>query len=427
MKIAVLGAGVIGLTTTWALVQRGHEVLIVDRRPTAGLETSFGNGGQLSYAYVAPLASASTLAKLPSLLFSRDGPLRVKPSLALDFIRWGLAFIRACNDETERESMLALLELARLSRAETSLLTVQLALSYGLAEPGKLVIFRSAKSLAAASKNVELFARFGIEQEITSPSRSLEIEPSLRIPASEIVGGVFTPSEQVGDCAEFCAALAARLRASQAVSWLLDAPVQRARIEKRRIRAVETGRGDIEADAYVLAMASGSTRFARSAGLYLPVQPLKGYSLTASTAPGGRVLNRSVTDFDNKTVFAPILSGRVPKIRIAGVADMVGHDTAIDRTRLRNMRDLAHRMLNLDGACDDRPWAGLRPLTPDGRPIIGQSPIENLFLNTGHGGLGWTLACGSARACADLVNGDPPAVALEPFALMRRTSHGLPT
>lgn len=419
MNIAVLGAGVIGLTTAWALVQKGHNVTIVDRQPAAGLETSFGNGGQLSYAYVAPLASTSTLAKLPFLLLTRAGPLRIRPSLDLDFIRWGLGFVRACNDDAELATTLALLELAKLSRREVGQITHQLKLSYGLAEPGKLVVFRSEESFAAATRNATLFAAFGVVQEITSPQRSLEIEPALRIPANELKGGVFTPTEQVGNCAEFCAALAGHLARSEAVTWRLNTLLGKVRTEGGRLKFIQATGGDIEADAFVLALGCGSTAFARSAGFYLPVQPLKGYSITASAAPRSPALTRSVTDFDNKTVFAPLTVDGEPRIRIAGIADMVGNNTQIDQKRLRSVRELGRAALRLDNTADDRPWAGLRPATPNGRPIIGHSPFANLFLNTGHGGLGWTLASGSARLCAELISGEATALPMSHFALTR--------
>lgn len=419
MEVAVLGAGVIGLTTAWALVERGHRVTLVDRQPAAGLETSFGNGAQLSYAYVTPLASASLLAKLPGLLFDRNGPIRVRLSLDPAFIRWGLAFLAACNDRTERATTRAQLDLAEASRAELLRLKDTLDLEFGWGEPGKLVLFRSEKSMTAAARQAALFRDWGIEQEVASPERCLELEPALRAPASALQGGVFTATDQVGDCAAFCTALAERLRRSGQVTWQLGTTIEAAMVERGRLRAVRTDCGAIEADVFVLCLAQGSVRLARSAGFRLPVQPMKGYSLTLATAVDTQPLRRSVTDFDNKIVYAPLRQGNRTAVRVAGIADLVGGDMALDERRLAGVRRAADAFLALDRSCGDQPWAGLRPMTPDGRPIIGPSPVAGLFLNTGHGALGWTLACGSAQLVADLIDGAPTTIDPAPFAFGR--------
>lgn len=419
MQIAVLGAGVIGLTTASALVERGHRVTLVDRQPAAGLETSFGNGAQLSYAYVAPLASAALLAKLPGLLFDRNGPIRVRPSLDPAFIRWGLAFLAACNDRTARATTRAQLDLAAASRAELMRLKDTLDLEFGWGEPGKLVLFRHEKSMAAAARQADMFRDWGIEQEVASPKRCLELEPTLRVPAAAIEGGVFTPSDQVGDCAAFCTALADRLHRSGQVTWRLDTTIEAATVERGRLRAIRTDRGAVEADAFVLCLAQGSVHLARSAGFRLGLQPMKGYSLTVPTAADTPPLRRSVTDFDNKIVYAPLRQGNRTLVRVAGIADLVGGDVTLDRGRLDTVRHAADAFLALDRSGDDRPWTGFRPMTPDGRPIIGPAPVEGLFLNTGHGALGWTLACGSAQLSAELIDGAPTTVDPAPFAFDR--------
>lgn len=419
MHVAVLGAGVIGLTTAWALVERGHRVTLVDRQPAAGLETSFGNGAQLSYAYVAPLASAALLTKLPGLLFDRDGPIRVRPSLDPAFLRWGLRFLAACNDRTERATTRAQLDLAAASRSELMRLKDTLDLEFGWGEPGKLVLFRSEKSMAAAARQAALFRDWGIEQELASPERCLELEPALCVPAAALKGGVFTPSDQVGDCAAFCTALTERLQRSRQVAWRLGTTIEAATVEHGGLRAIQTDQGVVEADAFVLCLAQGSVRLARSAGFRLPVQPMKGYSLTMATAADTRPLQRSVTDFDNKIVYAPLRQGNRTVVRVAGIADLVGGDVALDQRRLATVRRAADAFLALDLSGGDQPWAGLRPMTPDGRPIISPSPIEGLFLNTGHGALGWTLACGSAQLAADLIDGAPTSVDPAPFAFGR--------
>jgi D-amino-acid dehydrogenase len=419
MRIVVLGAGVVGLATAWSLLERGHQVTVVDRQNGGGLETSFGNGAQLSYAYVAPLASAATLAKLPSLLLARDAPIKIRPQLDLEFLRWGIGFLKACNATAERDTTAALLSLANLSRAEIARLSPSLGFDFDLGTPGKLIIFRDQKSFAAAARHAAVLYDWGVDQEIASPQRCLEIEPALRVAASELEGGVFTPSEQVGDCAAFCAGLARKLMRHPDVTWRMDETIEKPVVEGRRLRAVRTSKDQLEADAFVLCMASGSARFARSAKFTLPIQPMKGYSLTLRSRGRSQHLTRSVTDFDNKVVFAPLRQDDAAMVRIAGVADLVGPDLRLDEQRLSSIRRAARTVLDIDPSPDDQPWAGLRPATPDSRPLIGASPLENLFVNTGHGGLGWTLACGSARLTAELLDGAPTSISPKPFAVSR--------
>jgi D-amino-acid dehydrogenase len=418
MHIAVLGAGVVGLPTAWLLVRKGFRVTIIDRQKGVGQETSFANGAQLSYAYVAPLASPGILAKLPSLLISRDSPLAIKPSFDPAFVRWMLGFLRACNRRTELESLYAQVQLANLSRDALGSLLPDLPSSVLIEQPGKLVIFRSAASFRASQNSSEQLAGLGILQEIASPDRCLELEPALHMSKSELVGGIFTPSEQVSDCHAFCLGLEESLRKTGAVTWHLSTEVVGGVIDRGALEHIITSTGDVKADAYVLCLGSFSAHIAKSLGFYLPIQPLKGFSLTLPVADGGE-LTKSVTDFDNKTVFAPIKRGEQNKIRVAGVAELVGYDTRIDPKRIEMLRRLAKTVVKTADVTDDMPWTGLRPQTPDSRPIIGPSPLRNLFLNTGHGGLGWTLACGSATLCAELIAETRPSIDPKLFALDR--------
>ena len=418
MRICVIGAGVIGLTTAWALTEAGFEVVIVDGAARPGQGASQANGAQLSYNFVAPLASPETFRHLPAMLLDRNGPLRIKPSLDPAFLRWGIGFLRACTSRASRETTAAQLALAALSRAELDRVQSAAVLSFGRSVAGKLVVYRNPENFAAARKQAEAQRAMGTQQVILGPTDSLQQEPGLRIPAPDLAGGIFTPSEEVGDCALFCDGLANHLRQRNTVSWHLGAAVEPV-LQSGSLAAVRANGTDITADAFVLCLGSGSARFADACGFHLPIQSIKGYSLTLRPRTPDAMLHHSVTDADRKVVFAPMVAQSNPMIRVAGIAEMIGNDRSIDPKRLALIRANAAAALDVDQLSDPIGWAGLRPATPDSRPIIGQSPVTNLWLNTGHGALGWTLACGSARLLTTLVLGSPPPLEPALFALSR--------
>lgn len=403
MRVLVLGAGVIGLTTAWALTEAGCDVTVVDRNPDPGGDASPGNGAQLSYNFVAPFASPETLRHLPALLLGRDSPTRMRPGADPAFARWAAAFLRQCTTAAVRRTTAAQLALAALSRAEMERLVAALPLDFGLRVAGKLLVFRSAGDFAAARRQVARQAGLGSEQRVLDARACLEQEPGLRIPERALAGGVFTPSEQVGDCALFCRDLAGVLRARNTVRWRMGeaaVPV----VAGGRLRGVRVGAEVIEGEVTVLCLGSGAPAFGRAAGVTLPIVSMKGYSLTVSPRTP---LRHSVTDAARKIVYAPLPG---PRVRVAGIADFVGDDRTLDGRRLAGMTRAAAETVDADMTGDVRPWAGLRPVTPDSRPLIGPSALPGLFLNTGHGGLGWTLAAGSARLAADLLLGRAAAV-----------------
>lgn len=421
MKVCVLGAGVIGLTTAFALAEAGCDVTIVDAAAQPAQGASAANGAQLSYNYVAPLASPDLIGHLPSMLLDRHGPLRVAPGLDADFVRWGVAFLRACRSAAVRETTAAQLLLAGLSRAEIERISTTETLDFGRRMAGKLIMYRDPGNFAGARRQAERQAAIGEAQQLLSGPECLAKEPGLRIAASRVAGGVYTASEEVGDCAAFCHGLAERLRRRNNVAWLMEAeahPVMRG----GALAAVRAGSREIAAEQFVLSLGAASSAFAREAGFRLPVYPVKGYSLTLRPRTRAASLSHSVTDADRKIVFAPLDSaGRdSAMIRVAGAADFVGHDSSLDPRRVAMIRAAARETLDIDDADDPLAWTGLRPMTPDSRPIVGPSPLRRLFLNTGHGGLGWTLACGSARLATEMLTGAAPSVDPRWFALDRR-------
>lgn len=423
MKIVVLGAGVVGLTTAYWLARDGHAVEVIERNGGVALETSFANGAQLAYSYVAPLAGPGVLSKVPQWLLRRDSPMRFVPALDPHQWRWLLQFVLACNQPASDLATRRQLVLSFYSRALMHEFIAAEPVAFGHAKNGKLVMFSDMPGFDAARRLADYQRQFGCEQEALDRDACMRLEPALGDPASDLhrrmVGGIFTPSEEVGDCHRFCTGLEARLRA-MGVTFRFDTRVSGLLREGPRIRAVQTSRGDIGADGYVLALGCESPFLARPLGIGLPIYPLKGYSLTLRAGPGAPRVN--VTDFKRKVVYAPVSQDGTPVVRIAGMADIVGYSQAPDPERLRQLFGEAQRAFPAagdysPGMATMQPWAGLRPTTPASTPILGSTPYANLFLNVGHGALGWTLAMGSARAVADVVAGRKPAIPLDGFTL----------
>ena len=417
--VVVLGAGIIGITTAYYLNKAGHRVTVIERNAHAGLETSYANGGQLSYSYVAPLAGPGVVPKIPPWLLRADSPLRFYPKFDLDQWRWCVDFIRACNRPQAEISTVHLLRLAYYSRDLIHGIVANESIQFDYRRNGKLVIFPDATSFDGAKRTLDFQRAFGSEQQALDGAQCLTLEPALRHIAQRVVGGIHTPSEDAGDCHDFCVAMEGILR-SRGVTFLTATTVERLVCDagRQRITRVRTAAGDIEGDAFVMAMGAANARHAKMLGFYLPIYPLKGYSLTLDTRrakAAGSAPRISVTDSAYKVVYA--LLG--DELRIAGMADIAGYNTTLDPVRVNLLIQQAKAVFPDAGDYNANlePWCGLRPATPKGTPILGASPIANLFLNAGHGALGWTLACGCAKVVSDLASGKPPEIALEGLTL----------
>ncbi len=408
MDICVVGAGVIGLTTAHALSRRGHRVTLVDAHGEAGRGSSLANGAQLSYSYVAPLADPSVWANLPAYLLDPRSPLSFRPRWDPAQWRWIARFLMACNGQASARATAELLRLAFFSRDCLAGLQRELRLDFDLRSAGKLVMLSSPAALAAARRQVALQSGMGCEQQLLSAVECIDIEPALAASRARWQGGVYTASEQVGDCARFCAQLAAQLAARPgAVTFAYHTDITGGVLEGGRVKALRSSRGDVTADAFVLANGVGAARLAGRLGFGLPIYPLKGYSVTLDTGIGdpARAPSVSITDLAKKIVYARIGA----RLRVAGRVDIVGHDLSLDRRRWRALVQAARQLFPaLSAEQDDvAPWAGLRPATPGGKPIIGRGPLANVYLNAGHGALGWTLACGSAELLACAIDARP--------------------
>ncbi len=417
MKIAVLGAGVIGITTAYYLNKAGHDVTVIERNAEAGMETSYANGGQLSYSYVAPLAGPGVVPKIPPWLLRRDSPLRFYPKFDIDQWRWCLQFLAACNRTQSEITTVHLLRLAYYSRDLIHHIIADEPIHFDYRRNGKLVIFSDDESFDGAKRTLDFQREHGSQQEALTRQQVIDKEPALEHIAARISGGIYTPTEDAGDCHDFCVAMEKLLR-ERGVKFMTNTSIERIVAVTGAVKSIITSRGEITADAYVMALGAANARVAKSLGFYLPIYPLKGYSLTLDTKTArsaSGVPGISVTDSKYKVVYA--LLG--DELRVAGMADIAGRDRSLEADRVAllvaqakaTFPDAANYETNL------KPWAGLRPATPKGTPIIGASPYKNLFLNTGHGALGWTLACACAAMVADAIEDKQAAISLEGFTL----------
>ncbi len=403
MHILIIGAGIIGLTTAWSLTQDGHTVTIIDRNPGPGEGTSLANGAQLSYSYVAPMAAPGVLASLPKWLLSRQSPVRYVPSTDPGQLAWLLRFLAACTNATSATNTAKLLRLSFHSQNRLHALIAETGIEFHHRRNGKLVIQSTEASQKAAEAQMRLQAVMGCHQQALTAEECIALEPGLESIAPRIRGGILTPGEEVGDCHELCQGLHQALLGKGA-TFHFNTQASLA-TTATRIEAIDTPKGRLKADLYILAAGHGSRLLGREANLQLPVRPIRGYSISAPILATNRAPVRSITDTARKTVYAPLGN----RLRAAGFAEIGGSDTTHLESRAQTLSYELQAIF--PGACaqtDLRPWAGLRPATPTGVPVIGPSRLSNLMLNIGHGALGFTLAAGSAQLLADLIAGRPP-------------------
>ena len=412
--VCVVGAGVVGAATSYRLALAGYKVTLLDAAEAPATGTTQANGAQLSYSYVEPLATPTTLRKLPALLWDTQSPLRFRLTGEWAQIEWGMRFIAACRASTAKESTAALLRLSFLSRQELVAAIDRDALEFQHERSGKLVIYATAAGLEGAERQVRLQRSMGCDQELLDTSGCLEREPALTAMRGQIAGGVWTSSEEVGDAAALTRELIVRAQ-ERGAELRLGSRVVGWSSELNRIASLQLeSKEHVTADAFVLANGYDATALARPLGLRLPIYPIKGYSVTLPIIDANKAPKVSITDAQRKMVFAP-MGG---ELRVAGFAELIGRDLRIDPARTHALVEAVREVF--PGGCDlqgdPRSWAGLRPATPTSRPIIGPTRWKNLFLNVGHGALGLTLAMGSARLIEDAIAGRTPEVAA-PFAL----------
>lgn len=411
MKVTVLGAGVTGITSAWFLHQAGHEVTVIDRQPGAGLETSFANGGQVSVSHAEPWANPGAPLKVLKWLMREDAPLLFRLRPDLNQWLWGLDFLRQCTPGRTRHNIKQMVNLGLYSRATLQKLRAATGIDYQQKTEGILHFYTSEKEYADAQAPAALMREYGCELDMKTPDECIAIEPALAASRDKLVGGSMTASDESGDAHQFTAKLAA-LCASAGVEFLYNTRIVGARKEGDTLKGVQIANADgivseVQSDAYVMCLGACSPQWARLLGQTLRIYPAKGYSVTLPVINEAAAFNVSLTDDEYKLVFSRLDN----RLRIAGTAELGGYNTDLNLVRceaiVRRVRQLFPEMTDGKNA---QYWTGLRPATPSNVPYIGASTTRKLFLNTGHGTLGWTHACGSGAAIADIVSGRAPEV-----------------
>lgn len=420
MQVIVLGSGVIGVTTAYYLARAGAKVTVVERGEGPALETSFANAGQVSPGYSTPWAAPDIPLKALKWLFQRHAPLSIRPDGSLFQLRWMTAMLRNCTDSRYRINKERMVRLAEYSRDCLRQLRKESGISYEERSLGFLQVFRTHAQLEAAQRDIEVLREFGVAHELLDRGALASVEPALARVASKLVGGLRTVNDETGDCHLFTTRLAEQARAlgvqfrfnTQIESLLSD----RGRIKGVRVVSPEGARETLHADRYVLALASYSRALLAPLQLELPVYPVKGYSLTLPIADAAASPVSTVMDETHKVAMTRFDS----RIRVGGMAELGGFDLRLNPRRRETLEMVVKDLF--PGAGDGSQgefWTGLRPMTPDSTPIVGATRYPELFLNTGHGTLGWTMACGSGQLLADLVTERQPTIRHDDLALAR--------
>jgi D-amino-acid dehydrogenase len=407
--VAVLGAGVVGTATAWYLLKEGYRVSVIERQPGPALETSWGNGGVIHASEVEPWSQPGMPEKIWRWLGKEDAPILVRYG-ALPYIwRWGLEFRRNCTVQRFRENTVANLALALHSLRCLQEIGAETGIAYDRAANGVLKIYRSEAALDAATKGSEELARHGLLFERVDGPRCVALEPALAETGPTLVGGLYFPRDEVGDCNLFTTGLAAECQ-KRGARYHFGRAVTGLDVTGGAVRGVWMGRDRLDCDQVVVALGSFSAPLLEKAGLRVPIYPVKGISITFprgawETAPRMPVI-------DDSKIFGLVPIGE--RMRISGSAEVAAYDATPSALRgAAIVRNACYTFPELDrhySKENARLWGGLRPVTPSGRPIVGPTPVRGLWINAGHGHLGWTLACGSGRALADLVAGRDPGV-----------------
>lgn len=408
MNILILGAGVVGVSSAWYLAKAGHTVTVIDRQPAAGLETSFANGSQISVSHAEPWANPHAPLQALTWLGREDAPLLIRPRWDPALLNWTLRFLRECTPGRTRDNIRNIVALALYSRSQLQALRAETAIDYDHLERGILHIYTDRREWAAAIDVAAQMREFGCDRRTVDVDECIAIEPALANARALLVGGDYTATDESGDAHRFTQNLAA-LCAARGVTFRYATTIEKLAAAGGQIAGVVVNNADgselLTADAYVVALGSYAPLLLRPIGIHLPIYPAKGYSATVQLREDSIAPSVSLTDDGHKIVFSRL--GQ--RLRVAGTAEFNGYDTTLNTVRCQALIQRTRTLfptLRTTGAPEF--WCGLRPATPSNVPCIGRSTFPNLYLNTGHGTLGWTMACGSGAALADIIAGQKP-------------------
>lgn len=425
MRVLVLGSGVVGVTSAYYLAKKGFDVTVIDRQPAVALETSFANAGQISPGYAAPWAAPGVPMKALKWLFQRHSPLAIKPDLTLWQLQWALKLLQNCTSKKYAINKERLVRLAEYSRDCLGELRASTGVAYEGRTQGTLQVFRTQQQLDAEAKDIAVLERCGVPFEALDPDGCVRAEPALALVKNQLLGGLRLPHDETGDCQLFTTNLALEA-AKLGVQFRQDVTINRFVLAQGKLVGVEISTGEgaeknveiLHADQYVVALGSYSRALMQGLGLQIPVYPVKGYSLTVpivnvEAAPVSTVMDETykvaITRFDNR-------------IRVGGMAELAGFDLSLNLRRRETLEMVLNSLFPEAGDTSQALfWTGLRPMTPDGTPIIGlaSARYDNVWLNNGHGTLGWTMSCGSGQVLADLMANHQPAIKTDDLALGR--------
>ncbi|MBU3738943.1 MAG: D-amino acid dehydrogenase [Rhodoferax sp.] len=414
MKVIVLGGGVIGTTTAYYLARAGADVTLLDRQEGPALETSFANAGQISPGYTTPWAAPGIPLKALRWMFQQHAPLAIRPDGSLFQWRWMARMLMNCTPSRYAVNKERMMRVAEYSRSCLQTLRETTGIAYDAGTGGTLQLFRQQAQLDAVGRDTEVLRACGVPYEVLGRDELARVEPALAQARDRLVGGLRLPQDETGDCHRFTVALAEQAR-QLGVKFRFGQSVEGLQVEGGRVSGVQVGGRLRQAERYVMAFGSYSRQALLPLGLDLPVYPVKGYSLTLPVRDAALAPRSTVLDETYKVAVTRLGD----RIRVGGMAELGGYDLRLQPRRRATLERVVQDLFPGGDAAQGSFWTGLRPMTPDGTPILGATPLPNLFLNTGHGTLGWTMACGSASLLADLVMGRRPAISTEGLALDR--------
>ncbi|RKE34803.1 glycine/D-amino acid oxidase-like deaminating enzyme [Paraburkholderia sp. BL23I1N1] len=414
MRVVVLGSGVVGVTSAYYLARAGHEVTVIDREAGPALETSFANAGQISPGYASPWAAPGVPLKAVKWMFQKHAPLAIRLDGTQFQLQWMWQMLQNCTSARYAVNKGRMVRLAEYSRDCLQALRAETGIQYEGRTGGTLQVFRTQQQFDGAAKDIAVLQEANVPYELLSPAELAQAEPALAAVSHRLTGGLRLPGDETGDCQMFTTRLAA-LAEQLGVKFRYNTPIDALAMAGDRIAGVQFGDELVRADSFVVALGSYSTKFL-SGLVKIPVYPLKGYSITApivneASAPISTVLDETykiaITRFDDR-------------IRVGGMAEIVGFDKSLRQARRETLELCVNDLFPGGGDTSKATfWTGLRPMTPDGTPIVGRTPVPNLFLNTGHGTLGWTMSCGSGQLLADVMSGKQPVIKADDLSVHR--------